>query len=118
MKEKSTPILADAIERLAIDQEHVGQIAGGFVELAHYLYEDKLGQVLSRTLTTTDEETGNLVNVAGGLLAIAEGLNNIAAALNNIDNLSHSICMGIRKGLFGADADSGRSILELRPDDE
>ena len=30
-----------------------------------------------------------------------------------IDELSHAICMGIRKGLFGKDADDRESIKEL-----
>ena len=53
----------------------------------------------------------------GGLYAIAKGLHAIADAFH-MDNVSHAICMGIRHRLFGADADSWRSILEMRQDNE
>lgn len=53
----------------------------------------------------------------GGLYAIAKGLHAIADAFH-MDNVSHAICMGIRHGLFGADADSWRSILEMKQDNE
>lgn len=64
-----------------------------------------------------EPEPGQLVNVVDGLFAIARGLDRIADAMN-IDNVSHSICMGIRKGLFGCNADDSASILELRQDDD
>ena len=56
--------------------------------------------------------------IANGLFAIARGLQAIANNTST-DNLAHNICMGIRKGIFGADADNNSTILDLmRPDEE
>ncbi|NLS96315.1 MAG: hypothetical protein GXX96_29610 [Planctomycetaceae bacterium] len=90
-----------------------------FSEAIEEIVTEAVGHCTDSLYSSYDGEPapGELVNVVGGLLAIARGLERIADAMH-IDNVSHSICMGIRKGLFGADAESYRSILELKRDDD
>lgn len=49
---------------------------------------------------------------AVGDLAIA--MDKIASKMVGMDELTHAICMGIRKGLFGANAEADVSILEMQ----
>ncbi len=74
---------------------------------------DRLGRAVREVFVSPNESDRNMepANVVDGLFAIARGLHAIADALH-MDNLSHATCMGVRKGLFGADAESDTSILD------
>jgi hypothetical protein len=67
-----------------------------------------IGNVLADSLNSEQTDQGN---VAEGLFAIAHAIESLPRRLE--DRLAHAICMGIRKGLFGAGADDGSSVLAL-----
>lgn len=83
------------------------------------LTPDQLGNSLSASFVTeaeVDNDDHRPANVADGLFAVARALGKIADALN-MDRTEHAICMGVRHGLFGAAADAGSTILELKMED-
>ncbi|MBY0313766.1 MAG: hypothetical protein K2W85_17000 [Phycisphaerales bacterium] len=58
--------------------------------------------------TTRDPQAAALLCVASALMDIAKS----TKALTD-DSLGHEICMGIRHGLFGANASSSHTIAEV-----
>ena len=54
---------------------------------------------------------GGVPEVAAAILALAAALGSQRTKLVADDTLGHEICMGIRMGLFGADADSEDGLL-------
>lgn len=52
----------------------------------------------------------------GGVPGIADSIQRVSEAVHigaHMDELTHAICMGIRKGLFGSNATDDASILQL-----
>jgi hypothetical protein len=60
----------------------------------------------------TDDDT------AAAILVLADAINGLAAKRYPMDEVGHSICMGIRKGLFGAHADDNSSVLSMMPESD
>lgn len=50
--------------------------------------------------------------VSAAILVLAERIESLKKSALDDDALSHEISLGIRKGLFGADAESNASILD------
>lgn len=74
--------LTEAVRGLQLDHDQVERIAGGFCELAHYLYENHLGRAL-REIFASDEHSLNSqpANVVDGLFAIAGAIERLARAV-------------------------------------
>jgi hypothetical protein len=79
--------------------------------------ELELARVLNHLLTTPNEidSNGETPNIVDSLFAIAKALDRIADGIGR-GSLSHEICFGVRKGLFGADCGDYVSILQLKED--
>jgi hypothetical protein len=54
---------------------------------------------------------------AAALLVLANGIQDLDAthAHGLADSLGHQICLGIRKGIFGYNADDDSNVLNLMP---
>lgn len=51
--------------------------------------------------------------MAAAVLTLAEVISEFKLELGQTDTTEHAICMGIRKGLFGADAGDGEDVRNL-----
>ena len=78
----------------------INAVAGFFADLTGALSTD----------TREPAETTVAILVAG--LIIEQGLSKLSCSREGMDSLEHAITMGIRHGLFGADATNYDSLLD------